>query len=108
MAQKKQIKIPKLKGLKSGKKPTKPSPQLIRRLLRGPLFWLIAALIGVSIFGQISKTFKTKLGVSAGLRMDAVDYNSEMKNPFNQFSPRVSLSYNSTLPEELKINIEGT
>ena len=67
MAQKKQIKIPKLKGFKSGKKPTKPSPQLVRRILRGPLFWIIAALIGVSIFGQISTSGKEFIKVDTSV-----------------------------------------
>lgn len=56
MAQKKKLKVPKIKGIKSGKKPTKPSPALIKKILRGPLFWIVAALIAVSIFGQISTT----------------------------------------------------
>lgn len=56
MAQKKKLKVPKIKGIKSGKKPTKPSPALIRKILRGPLFWIVAALIAVSVFGQISTT----------------------------------------------------
>ncbi|MDP2541286.1 hypothetical protein CSC81_02040 [Tenacibaculum discolor] len=46
------------------------------------------------VFGQVSKRYlDEKLGVSFGFRMDGIDYNSEMKNPFNQFSPRLSLSY---------------
>ncbi|WP_417799835.1 TonB-dependent receptor [Tenacibaculum sp.] len=46
------------------------------------------------VFGQVSKRYlDEKLGVSFGVRMDGIDYNSEMKNPFNQFSPRLSLSY---------------
>ena len=56
MAQKKKLKVPKIKGIKSGKKPTKPSPALIKKILRGPLFWIVAALIAVSVFGQISTT----------------------------------------------------
>ena len=72
MAQKKQIKIPKLKGLKSGKKPTKPSPQLIRRILRGPLFWIIAALIGVSIFGQISTSGKEFITVDTSVILNEI------------------------------------
>ncbi|MGB1042025.1 MAG: TonB-dependent receptor [Tenacibaculum sp.] len=49
------------------------------------------------VFGQVSKQYlDNKLGVSFGVRLDAVDYNSEMKNLFNQFSPRMSLSYNFT------------
>ncbi len=59
MAQKKKLKVPKIKGIKNGKKPTKPSPALIRKILRGPLFWIVAALITVSIFGQISTTVVT-------------------------------------------------
>lgn len=47
------------------------------------------------VFGQVSKRYlDEKLGVSFGVRIDGIDYNSEMKNPFNQFSPRLSLSYN--------------
>ena len=72
MAQKKQIKMPKLKGLKSGKKPTKPSPQLIRRILRGPLFWIIAALIGVSIFGQISTSGKEFITVDTSVILNEI------------------------------------
>ena len=75
MAQKKNFKVPKLKGLKSGKKPSKPSPQLAKRILRGPLFWIIAALITVSIFGQISTTGKefTKVETSTILNEIAKD-----------------------------------
>ena len=75
MAQKKNFKVPKLKGLKSGKKPSKPSPQLAKRILRGPLFWIIAALITVSIFGQISTTGKefTKVDTSTILNEIAKD-----------------------------------
>lgn len=51
--------------------------------------------IKYGVFGQVSKRYlDEKLGVSFGFRMDGIDYNSEMKNPFNQFSPRLSLSYN--------------
>ena len=64
--------MPKLKGLKSGKKPTKPSPQLIRRILRGPLFWIIAALIGVSIFGQISTSGKEFITVDTSVILNEI------------------------------------
>ncbi|MDV7188580.1 TonB-dependent receptor [Lutibacter sp. TH_r2] len=54
-------------------------------------------------FGQISKKFYDyKLGVSFGTRVDAVNYNSEMNNPLNQFSPRVSLAYE--LSDKLSLN----
>ncbi|CAM1365993.1 Outer membrane receptor proteins, mostly Fe transport [Tenacibaculum sediminilitoris] len=47
------------------------------------------------VFGQVSKRYlDEQLGVSVGFRMDGVDYNATMKNPLNQFSPRLSLSYN--------------
>lgn len=50
--------------------------------------------IKYGVFGQISKEYlNNKLGVSFGFRLDGVDYNSEMRNVFNQFSPRVSLNY---------------
>ncbi|MCF2876238.1 MULTISPECIES: TonB-dependent receptor [unclassified Tenacibaculum] len=50
--------------------------------------------IRYGIFGQISKEYlNNKLGISFGFRLDGVDYNSEMRNVFNQFSPRLSLNY---------------
>ncbi|WP_028889665.1 TonB-dependent receptor [Tenacibaculum ovolyticum] len=59
--------------------------------------------IKYGIFGQVSKEYlNNKLGVSFGFRIDGVDYNSEMKNLLNQFSPRLSLSYN--LNEKLAVN----
>lgn len=52
------------------------------------------SMLKYAVFGQISKKYlNSNLGVSLGFRLDASDYNSEMKNPLNQFSPRVSLSY---------------
>ena len=51
-------------------------------------------LFKYALFGQVSKNYlKSKLGLSLGFRMDAVNYNSSMKNPLNQFSPRISASY---------------
>ncbi len=47
-----------------------------------------------ALFGQLSKRyFNDNLTLSAGFRFDANNYNNEMKNPLNQFSPRVSLNY---------------
>ena len=46
------------------------------------------------MFGQVSKEYlNNKLGVSFGFRLEGIDYNSEMRNLLNQFSPRVSLNY---------------
>lgn len=51
-------------------------------------------ILKYGLFGQVSKTLlSSRLILSGGFRMDANDYNSEMQNPFNQFSPRVSASY---------------
>ena len=72
MAQKKKLKVPKIKGIKSGKKPTKPSPALIRKILRGPLFWIVAALITVSIFGQISTTGKEFIKVETSTILNEI------------------------------------
>ena len=45
-------------------------------------------------FAQISrKLSKDRLVLSLGARVDGNNYNAIMKNPFNQFSPRFSLSY---------------
>lgn len=45
-------------------------------------------------FAQISRKLNAdRLVLSLGMRLDGNDYNSSMKNPFNQLSPRFSLSY---------------
>lgn len=45
-------------------------------------------------FGQASKLFLNgRLTLSFGFRFDGADYNDEMANPLNQFSPRLSASY---------------
>jgi len=47
-----------------------------------------------AFFGQVSKKYaQDKLGLSFGFRADGMAYNSQMKNPFTQFSPRLSISY---------------
>lgn len=48
-------------------------------------------------FGQVSgKLMNSRLGVNIGLRTDANTYDSEMLNPLNQLSPRLSLNYSLT------------
>jgi len=53
--------------------------------------------IGLSkyaLFAQVSKKYvDDKLGLSLGFRADGMNFNSQMKNPFTQFSPRASISY---------------
>lgn len=45
-------------------------------------------------FGNISrKFFADKLNVTAGFRADGNSYSAEMRNPLQQFSPRISASY---------------
>ncbi len=45
-------------------------------------------------FGQVSRDFlKQRLTLSFGLRMDASNYSTSMSNLFDQFSPRLSASY---------------
>lgn len=47
-----------------------------------------------AVFGSVSKSFfKDKLGLSFGVRFDNNNYNAYMAAPWNQFSPRFSLSY---------------
>ncbi len=47
-----------------------------------------------SLFSQASKAFLgERLQLSAGLRTDAVDFNSSTRNPLEQLSPRISASY---------------
>ena len=46
------------------------------------------------LFGQVSGQFlKEKLTASLGFRMDGTDYNKDMSRLWQQFAPRVSLSY---------------
>lgn len=54
-------------------------------------------LIRWGFFGQASSKFlEERLSLSLGVRMDATNYSSSMKNPLNQFSPRLSASYQLT------------
>jgi len=47
-----------------------------------------------SVFSQLSKSFvKDRLKLSAGIRTDFSDYNSEMSNPLDQLSPRFAASF---------------
>ena len=47
-----------------------------------------------SLFGQITRGFlNDRLSLSLGLRTDANNYSSNMANPLNQLSPRISGSY---------------
>jgi hypothetical protein len=48
-----------------------------------------------SVFSQLSRAFlNEKLQLSLGARSDFNNYSKDMNNPLEQFSPRISLSYN--------------
>lgn len=52
------------------------------------------SMFSYALFGQASKKMlSNKLQLSLGVRLDANNYNKHMENPFNQFSPRLALSY---------------
>ena len=54
-------------------------------------------------FAQISRKLDAdRLVLSLGMRLDGNDYNASMRNPFNQISPRFSLSY--ALTPQLAVN----
>ena len=62
-------------------------------------------LMKYGLFGQISHEFLTqRLTLSAGFRMDANNYSSEMNNLLKQFSPRFSASYLLTSKWSLNLN----
>ena len=76
MTQKKSFKFPKFKGLNRGKKPAAKSPPSARKILRGPLFWIIAALIAVSVFGQISATGEEYKKVETSAILNEISLNN--------------------------------
>ncbi|WP_235295663.1 TonB-dependent receptor [Portibacter marinus] len=57
------------------------------------------------IFGQYGQDFiDGRLSLSAGFRIDGNDFNREMSNPLDQFSPRISASYDLTSKFSLNAN----
>ena len=76
MSQKKKFKLPKLKVNKGNKKPVQSSPQIAKKILRGPLFWIIAALIAVSVFGQISTSGEEFKKVETSLILNEISLNN--------------------------------
>jgi hypothetical protein len=56
------------------------------------------------VFAQISRKLdKDRLVLSVGTRLDGNNYNTAMRNPLNQISPRFSLSY--ALTPQLAFNV---
>lgn len=59
-----------------------------------------------ALFSQISKEFLAdKLTLSMGIRTDFSDYSSEMINPIEQLSPRISASYDVEEKWSLNFNV---
>ena len=66
---------PKLKEQKPKKKPSTTSqvPQSrFKRLMRGPLFWIIVAIVAVSVFGQISGAGNRYESIKTSQALDAI------------------------------------
>ena len=62
-------------------------------------------LIKFGLFGQLSKNMlNERLALSLGVRFDANNYSSSMKNPLDQFSPRFSASYSLTPQWSINFN----
>ena len=63
------IKFPKKKVAKPG-----PKKQLTRsqRILRGPLFWIIAAIVAVTVFGQITNAGNQYTQIKTSQALDAI------------------------------------
>ncbi|WP_372652521.1 TonB-dependent receptor domain-containing protein [Draconibacterium sp.] len=60
-------------------------------------------LVKYGLFAQLSKSvFSERLALSLGVRADANNYSSSMKNLLDQFSPRFSASY--TLTDRWSLN----
>ncbi len=76
MSQKKKFKLPKFKVNKGNKKAAQSSPQIAKKILRGPLFWIIAALIAVSVFGQISTSGEEFKKVDTSLILNEISLNN--------------------------------
>lgn len=63
-------------------------------------------LLKGNVFFQVSKRyFSDRLLLSAGVRTDFSDYSSDMNNPLQQLSPRISASY--VLTGDLNINFNA-
>lgn len=63
-------------------------------------------LVKWGLFAQTSKNLMANaLTLSAGIRFDANNYASSMSNPLDQFSPRISASYNFTSEWSLNANV---
>ena len=60
------------KATKSKKAPKKAPTTRVGRILRGPLFWIVVAILGVSIFGQISSVGNRYTEIRTSQALDAI------------------------------------
>ena len=61
---------------KPKKKESRKKPQTrFQRLLRGPLFWILVAILGVTVFGQISSAGNQFKHVKTSEILDAISKN---------------------------------
>ena len=60
------------KAAKSKKAPRKAPTTRAGRILRGPLFWIIIAILGVSIFGQVSSVGNRYTEIGTSQALDAI------------------------------------
>jgi len=60
----------------SGKSPSKRPTTRSGRILRGPLFWILVAIFGVSIFGQISSAGNRYTQIETSQALDAIARSS--------------------------------
>jgi len=60
------------KATKSKKAPKKVPTTRTGRILRGPLFWIVVAILGVSIFGQVSSVGNRYTEIRTSQALDAI------------------------------------
>jgi len=60
------------KAVKSKKAPRKAPTTRAGRILRGPLFWIVIAILGVSIFGQVSSVGNRYTEIGTSQALDAI------------------------------------
>ena len=60
------------KPAKSKKAPKKAPTTRAGRILRGPLFWIVVAILGVSIFGQVSSVGNRYTEIGTSQALDAI------------------------------------
>ncbi|NNC95568.1 MAG: TonB-dependent receptor [Chitinophagales bacterium] len=71
--------------------------------------FIVSSKLNINKYGLFASTsttfFDSRLSASLGFRVDGNDFNSEMKNPLNTFSPRASISLGIT--PEISFNMNA-